>query len=332
MAIAILATDLAEFAGPVGENTGKTCVRQAGVGGAAAAIEASANSPAAVEAVFRIGIKAESMRGLENVKRRQLVASAPEEFGAEEERMVDGPAERFPAERGIGGIEVGEKLFGIKRCSGSSGVVATAIRTAEIDIGRFAEVAVEAKMAYNAEVLAAGGGENITGIAAVNLGRSLEEPVFRGGQEPRKGDAGIVDSVLAAYEIVGHQRPVNERQRVIMDGIDLAKFGSHLADFQKEPRRERSKGDVAFLDIYARFAEGNESIGARIWIDNGLQAHFGLVEFERARWRNGVAPGSANEVADQANVRIEQLRVGGSAAISLRLGYLRLRRRGLRGR
>src|SRR5439155_26565169 len=39
MAITILATDLAELAGPIGENTGKTSVRQVGVGGATAAIE-----------------------------------------------------------------------------------------------------------------------------------------------------------------------------------------------------------------------------------------------------------------------------------------------------
>src|SRR6267378_7216176 len=182
--------------------------------------------------------------------------------------MVDGAAERLPAERGIGGIEVGEKIFGIKRCSDSSGVVAVGVGTAEINIGGFAEVAVEAKMADNADVLTAVGGENIIGVAAVNLRGALEEPVFRGGQEPRKGDAGIVDTIFAADEIVGHQRPVNERQRVIMDGVDLAEFGAHLANFQKEPCGKRSKGDVTFLDIYARFAEGNESVDTRIGIDN----------------------------------------------------------------
>src|SRR5258708_3108850 len=173
--------------------------------------------------------------------------------------MVDGAPERLPAERGVGGIEVGQKIFEIKRCSESSGVVATGIRTAEIDIGRFAEVTVEAKMADNAEVLAAVGGENVTGVAAVNLGRSLKEPVFRRGEKPRKRNTGIVNAVLTADEIVGHQRPVNERQRVIVDGVDLAKFGSHLADLQKEPGWERSKEDITFLAIYPRFAEGNES-------------------------------------------------------------------------
>src|SRR6266478_1260880 len=187
-------------------------------------------------------------------------------------------------------------------------------------------------MTDNADVLAAVGGENVAGIAAVNLGRSLEKPVFRRRQEPRKRDAGIVDAVFAADEIVGHQRPVNERQSVIVDGVDLAEFGAHLADFQKEPCRKRSKGDITFLDVYAGFAEGDESIGTRIGINNGLHADFGFVEFERARWRNGVAASSADEVANQTDVRVEQLGVGSRAAEGLRLSYLRLWRRGWRSR
>src|SRR5260370_23798311 len=148
--------------------------------------------------------------------------------------MVDGAPERLPAERGIGGIEVGEKVFGIKRCSDSSGVVAAGVGTTEINIGRFAEVTVEAKMADNTEILAAIGSENGIGVAAVNLGRSLDESVFRGGQEPREGDAGIVDAVLTADQIVGHQRPVNERQRVILDCVDPAQLAAHLSNFLNE--------------------------------------------------------------------------------------------------
>src|SRR2546422_9809035 len=64
MAIAILATDLAELAGPIGENTGKTSVRQVGICGAAAAIEATAESPAAVAGGFRLGREGGSVAGL----------------------------------------------------------------------------------------------------------------------------------------------------------------------------------------------------------------------------------------------------------------------------
>src|SRR6266571_281100 len=180
MAITVLPTDLAEFAGPIGENTGKTGVRQTGVGGAAAAIKATAESPAAVDAVFGIGIEAESVLGLEDVKRRELVAGAPEQFCAEEERMVDGAAERLPTKSGIRAVEIREEKGRIERCANGGIVVTAGVGGAEIEVGRFAEVAVDAKVADDAGVLAAAGGENVTGVAAVNLGGSLEEPIFRG--------------------------------------------------------------------------------------------------------------------------------------------------------
>src|SRR5207245_5179254 len=111
---------------------------------------------------------------------------------------------------------------------------------------------------------------------------------------------------------------------VVVDGVAPAEFSTYCADLQKETRGKRSKGDATFFDVYAFFAEGDEGIGACVGVDDGLQADFGLVEFKRARRRNGVAPGRADEVADQADVRIEELGVGGGAAISLRLRYLRL--------
>src|SRR5439155_19589973 len=239
---------------------------------------------------------------------------------AEKERMVDGAAEGLPTESGVSRIKVGQKIRGVKnRAADAGGVVAASVGSAEIDVGRFAEVAVEAKMADNAGVLAAVGGENVTRIAAENLGRSLEEPVFRGGQEARKGNTGIVDAVFAADEIIGHQRPVDERQGVIVDGVDLAEFGAHLAHLEQQSGGKGCEGAVTFLDVHTLLAERDKGIGARIGMDNGLHAHFGFVEFERARRRNGVAPGGADEVADQTDVRIEELGVGGSAAISLRL-------------
>ena len=59
-------------------------------------------------------------------------------------------------------------------------------------------------MADNTDVLAAVGGENVAGIAAIDLRRSLEEPVLGGGKETGKRNAGIVNSVLAADEIVSN--------------------------------------------------------------------------------------------------------------------------------
>src|SRR5258708_11691273 len=250
MTVAILATDLAELAGPVSQDTGKTSVRQAGVGGAAAAIEAAAHGPAAIDAVFAGGIQAEGVLGLENVERRKLIARAPEELRAEEEGMVDGAAERLPAEGRICAVQVGHETGRIERCADARTVVAPSVRSTEIEVGGFAEVAVNAEMPDNADILAPVGGEHIAGVAAVNLGGALDEPVFRGGQEPRKGHAGIVDAVFAADEVVGREGPVDERQSVIVNGVDLAEFGAHLADFKKEPGRKRCECNLAFLDGY----------------------------------------------------------------------------------
>ena len=125
--------------------------------------------------------------------------------------MVDGAAERLPADGGVGGIKVRQEIRGIKGGADSGTVVAAGVRSAEVQVGGFAEVAVDAKMADHTDVLAPMGGEDIAGVAAVNLGGALEEPVFRGRQETRKGNAGIVDAVFAADEIVGNEGPVDER-------------------------------------------------------------------------------------------------------------------------
>ena len=85
MAEAVLAADLAELAGPIGEDSGKTGVRQICVGGMAAAVKAATDRPAAIGPVLSIGIEAKGMLRLEKVGGRNLVARAPEKFVAKEE-------------------------------------------------------------------------------------------------------------------------------------------------------------------------------------------------------------------------------------------------------
>ena len=89
VAEAVLAADLTELAGPIGEDSGKTGVRQICVGGVATAVKAATDGPAAIGPVLSIGIEAEGMLRLEKVGRRNLVARAPEKFVAEEEGMKD---------------------------------------------------------------------------------------------------------------------------------------------------------------------------------------------------------------------------------------------------
>src|SRR6266478_59286 len=118
---------------------------------------------------------------------------------------------------------------------------------------------------------------------------------------------------------------------MVVNGVDLAKLRAHFADFQKKPGGKRGEGDVGLFDVYASFAKGNESVGARVGIDDGLQADFGFVQFERGRRRNVVASCGADEVADQADIGIEELGVGGGASKNLSLSGLRwgrLRRSG----
>src|SRR2546429_8246391 len=47
MSVAVLATNLAKLAGPVREDTRKTCVRLVGVGGSSASVEAASRRPTA---------------------------------------------------------------------------------------------------------------------------------------------------------------------------------------------------------------------------------------------------------------------------------------------
>src|SRR6266850_2247927 len=80
---AVLAADLAELARPIGEDSGKAGIRQICIRCMTAAVKAAADSPAAVGAVFGVGIEAEGMLGLENSGGRNLVARAPEKLIAE---------------------------------------------------------------------------------------------------------------------------------------------------------------------------------------------------------------------------------------------------------
>src|SRR5258708_40086956 len=100
MTEAVLPTDLAKLAGPISEDTGKAGIRQMGIGGVAASVEASADGPAAIDAVFRGGVQAKSKLRLEKSRHggRKLVARAPEQLGTEHKGIVDSTAERPPTE------------------------------------------------------------------------------------------------------------------------------------------------------------------------------------------------------------------------------------------
>src|SRR6185295_1834288 len=100
---------------------------------------------------------------------------------------------------------------------------------------------------------------------------------------------------------------------MIVGGVHFPELGAHLADLQKETCRKRGECQVTFLYLYTFLAERDKHIGACIRIDNGLNAQFGLVEFERTRGSDLVAARRADKVADQTDVRVKELRIGGRA-------------------
>jgi len=65
-------------------------------------------------------------------------------------------------------------------------------------------------MTDNTQVLAAIGGKEIIRVAAENLGGAFQKPILWSGQEAGERKPGIVDTIFAADEIVGYQRPVDE--------------------------------------------------------------------------------------------------------------------------
>src|SRR5213075_1190056 len=105
---AVLPADLAKLARPIREDTGNAGVRQAGIGGVAAAVEPTADGPAAIYAVFRRGVHAKGVFCLKKTRERsrKLVARAPDQLGTEQKGIVDCAAQRFPAERRVTAVQI----------------------------------------------------------------------------------------------------------------------------------------------------------------------------------------------------------------------------------
>src|SRR5262249_13411686 len=200
---AVLGANLAELARPVGQDSRKAGIGQPRISGVATAVKAAAHSPAPVHTIVDGGIQAEGVLCLKIIGGGELIARAPDKLAPEENGVVDGAAQGFPAERGVRAIERGQEL-------GADLIMAARVRCAEIEVHRFVQILVSAQVADNADALAAGGGEYIGRIAAEDLRWALGEPFFRPLQEARQGEAGIVDAILPAHEIVGDKRPVDK--------------------------------------------------------------------------------------------------------------------------
>ena len=91
----------------------------------------------------------------------------------------------------------------------------------------------------------------------------------------------VVDSILAADQVLRYQRPVGPGQHVIVQRVHLAEGRAHLADLQMQSGGQGGERKIAFFQIHAVFAEADEEVGARIRIDHFLKADFALMHFER---------------------------------------------------
>src|SRR5437870_302761 len=189
---AILSAHLAELGGPIGQQSGEPAVSQVGLARAVGAIVPRADGPAPVEAILTGSIEAEGPLRLGQQQRRgELIAMAPDQFGAREEVMVDGAAQRLPAQGGVEAVELGVK-------GGADVVMPESVGEAEIHVGGLAQVAVAAQVSDIADVLPPGGGKDVGGIPAVNLRCPLEKNPLRRGENARDRQAGVVDTVFAA--------------------------------------------------------------------------------------------------------------------------------------
>ena len=92
-----------------------------------------------------------------------------------------------------------------------------------------------------------------------------------------------------------------------MHRVDLAERGAHLPDLRQETSGQRRQCGVAFLERDALLAERQEEVGAGIRIDDALKRRFGLVHLERRLGIDGIVARGPEEIADDRDVRIEDL-------------------------
>src|SRR5712675_805208 len=102
-----------------------------------------------------------------------------------------------------------------------------------------------------------------------------------------------------------------------VNGVDLDQVSELLTNLEQQSCGESRVGDVSLLHVYVCFAEREERVGARIRIDNGLKTYFRFMQLERRSWRDVIVAHRANEIADQADVRIEEFCVARRTSESL---------------
>src|ERR1019366_5500167 len=311
-----LSANLAELAGPVRQNEGAAGIleqrsgRQRQVAGfgvrvgrearaALRAVEAATQEPAAGELVVAGDVESEWLGKRSAQERRSGGGrvdrgTRPDKLTAGHEGVIDGAAQGLPVK---GEVRAEELIAAI-----GVGAVAARVGTADIDVGGLAQVGVSMEVADGGDVGTGGGAEDVGAVTAEDLGHAFEEDTLGSGQDAAERDAGVVDAILTAHQVLVNQGPVNPGQDVIVQGVDPTEGGAHLANLELKGGGERGKGEVAFLNADALFAEADKKVGAGVWIDYFLEANFTLVHFEAGDLAIGPIAGGADEVADDADI------------------------------
>ena len=152
----------------------------------------------------------------------------------------------------------------------------------EIDVGGLADVAEPAQAPHVCQVATLGGSEEIPRLPAVHLGRGLQEQ-DRIDDQAREREPGVVDAVLAAHQVLGHERAVGPGHHVVVHLVDLAERRPHLPDLQQQVGGQRRERDEALLHADRVRREGQEEVGPRVRVHDGLEGRLCLVQLEGGR-------------------------------------------------
>ena len=132
-------------------------------------------------------------------------------------------------------------------------------------------------MAVVGEVAPLARGEEPLGVAAEGLEGDLGEGVP--GQRDEAGDRDPgADPAVRAQHVDDVQGLVRPGEDVEVEGVGLAEERAHAADLDEEAGGQRGEGREPLLDVDPVLAEGDEEVGARVGVDDRLEAELRLAQ------------------------------------------------------
>src|SRR6202165_5762924 len=136
----ILSPNLAEFARPVSADPRGAFICEVVIARPIGPVIAPAYEPPAVKLVLSRRVHPEG-----TLLKWRLLALAPDEFAASDERVVDSAPQRLPAHRGIHTVQARDEVC-------PQFVVASRIGEPEVEVGGFIKVPVAAQMCHRADI------------------------------------------------------------------------------------------------------------------------------------------------------------------------------------